>query len=150
MSKLTPTELSPSSTVYHWIPSSSGSAELRTYMFKCIPHFSEGAILEIPSVEVESLRWLLTLRRGISVFKRLRLAHVQKYFLPSWYVRKAKDDVVQKLLLLFLYGTAKEERFGAISNRLGNPLLHNAENYHLLISCRVSFWHAGKVVCVQA
>lgn len=69
-------------------------------------------------MEVESLRWLLTLQRGISVFERLRLAHVQKYFLPSWYVRKAKDDIVQKLLLLFLRGAVEEERSSVITNRL--------------------------------
>lgn len=76
---------------------------------------------DIPSVEVD-LRWLLTLQRGIHVFERLRLTHVQTPFLPSWYVRKAKGDVVLELLLLVLCGGVEEERSGAITNVLGNPL----------------------------
>lgn len=48
---------------------------------------------------------------------------------------KAKDDVVQKLLLLFLCGGAvEEERSGVITNMLGNPPLRSAANYHFLIS----------------
>lgn len=65
-------------------------------------------------------------------------------------MRKAKDDAVQKLLLLFLSGAVEEERSGVITSMLGNPPLHSAANYHSLISCRVSYGHSGKVVCVQA
>lgn len=65
-------------------------------------------------------------------------------------MRKAKDDdVVQKLLLLVLCGTVEEET-SVVTNMLGNLPLHSAANYHFLISCRISYWHSGKVVCVQA
>lgn len=150
MSKLTPTKLSPSSTVYHWIPSNSGSAELRTSMFKCIPHFSEGAIFRDPKCGSGISQMAFDSAERNKCLWKMRLAHVQKYFLPSWYVRKAKDDIVQKLLLLFLRGAVEEERSSVITNRLWNPALPSAANYHFLISCRVSYWHAGKAVCVQA
>lgn len=65
-------------------------------------------------------------------------------------MRKAKDDAVQKLPLLFLCDAVEEERSGVITNMLGNPPLHGAANYHFLISCRGSYWHSGEVVCVQA
>lgn len=65
-------------------------------------------------------------------------------------MRKAKDDAVQKLLLLVLCSAVEEERSGVITNMLGNPPLHGTANYHFLISCRGSYWHSGKVVCFQA